>query len=191
MPQYNVENVLVGVAYLYFAPGNTAYVEDAVGFGEVDTVDPWAYIGATEEGVTQGSERELNRHMIEEQSSPAFITVASTTVSVSTSLAEYTLQNMKLSYGGGTITQTAAATGTPGKARLNLSDELEELAIILEGKNPEGFYRRYYIPRALSVASVETAHRRSESKKLLPVTFESISDISDVFIDDMTAAATG
>lgn len=187
MPQYNIENVLVGLAWLYFAPGNTAYVDDATQFGMVDTVDPWAYIGATEEGVNESSERDLNRHVIEEQSSPAYITVNSTTVSVSASLAEYTLENLKLGHGAGTIETTAATTTTPGKKRFRFSDQLDELAIILEGKNPEGFYRRYYIPRVLSVGSVETAHRRSESKKLIPVQFESISDISEVFIDEMTS----
>jgi hypothetical protein len=188
-PTRDVTNVLVGISWLYLAPGDTAMVADSVAYGGTWTA-PWTYVGATEEGVSQSFERDINFHRIEEQSSPVAVTVNESTISISTNLAEHTLENMKTSFGGGEIVTTAAGTGQIGKKTLTLSDELDFLAVGLEGKNPEGFFRRLYIPRVVSVASVETAHRRSETKKLLPVTLQAVCDISEIEIVDMTAVAS-
>lgn len=187
-PQKDVTRVLVGLAYLYIAPKNTAREPDSTAAG-TEWGTPWDYVGSTEEGVNQSWERDVNMHRVEEQSSPVRITVNTSTLSISTSLAEHTLENMKTAFGGGTITKTAAATGQPGKSVLVLSDTLDELAVGLEGVNPEGFFRRLYIPRVVSTATVETANRRSEAKKLLPVTLQAVCDISEIRVDDKTAAA--
>lgn len=187
-PQKDVTAVLVGVSWLYIAPGNTALVGDEVAYG-AEWEDPWRYGGATEEGVSQSFERDVNYHRIEEQTSPVRVTINESTISISTSFAEHTLENMKTAMGGGRITKTAAGSGQPGKSILTFQDDLEEFAVGLEGKNPEGFWRRFYIPRVVSVATVETAHRRSESKKLLPATFNAICAIEEIGVHDMTAEA--
>lgn len=188
---YNVQNILVGLSHLYFAPAPEAYVADTVLYGQIPVVAPsnWKYVGAVEDGVTQGFSRDTQAHHIENQSSEVLRTVTASTITIACSLAENTLENMKLSYGGGAITQTAAAVGQPGKRRLTLSDNLDFLSVILEGLNPQGFYRRYYIPRLTSTASVETANRRAEAKKLLPVTLTASCEITRIFVDDMVAAA--
>ena len=191
---YNVKNILVGLAHLYYAPAVPVaepYVADTVLLGQIPVAPPsnWRYIGAVEEGVQQAFSRATQEHNIENQSSAVLRTVTSSTIEISTSLVEQTMENMKLAYGGGTITQTAAAVGQPGKRRLTLSDELDFLSVILEGKNPEGFYRRYYIPRVVSTANVETNNRRAEAKKLLPVTLTAVCEITEIFVDDMVAAA--
>lgn len=187
-PTKDVTKVLVGIAYLYLGPKNTALPAETVEY-EGDWGADWTYVGSTEEGVSQSFERDTNMHRVEEQSSPVRVTINTSTISVSTSLAEHTLENMKTAFGGGAITKQAAGTGTIGKSTLTLSDTLEELAVGLEGKSPEGFFRRLYIPRVVSTATVETAHRRSEGKKLLPVTLQAICDIAEIKVVDKTAAA--
>lgn len=187
-PVKDLTQVLVGVAYLYVAPGSTNPVADTVAFG-AQFPTPWKYVGSTDEGVQQGFDRDLTFHRVEEQSSPARVTINSSTISISTSLAEHTIENLKLALGSGTMTTVAPATGVVGKKTLTLSEDLDELAVTLEGKNAAGFWRRYYVPRVLSVASVEIANRRSEAKKLLPVTLQAICDINQIRVDDMTAAA--
>lgn len=181
-------NVIVGEATLYIAPANTAMPADTVNLGAAWPVG-WTYIGATDAGVTLTVNTNTQDITIEEQSTPALVTVTTKDVTVGFALAEDTVANMKTAYGGGTLTTQAAATGTIGKDTLVLSDTLDQLAVGFEGINPKGFFRRVYIPVAMSIASVATPYRRAAAKRMYPTTLRAICAPSSIQIVDMTAAA--
>lgn len=181
-------NVIVGEATLYIGPANTAMPDDTVALGEAWPVG-WTYIGATDAGVTLTVSTNTQDITIEEQSTPALVTVTSKDVTVACALAEDTIANMKTAYGGGTLTTQVAATGTIGKSTLTLSDTLDQLAVGFEGVNPEGFFRRVYIPVVVSVASVGTSYRRAAAKRMYPISLRAICAPSSIEIVDMTAAA--
>ena len=150
----------------------------------------WYHPGFTEEGVATTFERETEAQNVEEDPLPAFYSTTTATFNVATSFAEDTLENIKLAMGGGIITVTAAGTGQIGKEALQLSEELEELALGFEGKNAQGFWRRVYIPRVVAMGSVETSYRRAANKRVYPAEFGSICAIGEIEIINMTAPAT-
>lgn len=188
MPTPTVTNVLVGQATGYTAPANTARPLDTLAEGAT-WLSPWVYWGGTEEGVQLLVGSETGEVRIEEQATPVLIPKTATNVRVRVTLSEDTLETMKLAYGGGTIATVAAASGQPGKKTLTLSDSLDQLALGFEGLNKDGFWRRLYIPKVLSVADVETVYRRAANNRAYLCEFRAICAPSEIRIDDKTAAA--
>lgn len=183
-------NVLVGSATIWIAAADEPMPADSVDLG-ADWAGNWLSPGATDQGVDLTVGRDIQKHMIDEQSTPALITVNTSNIQVDTSFAEDVLTNLKTAYGGGTITTTAAGTGQVGKSTLTLAESLDTLAVGLEGKNKAGFWRRIYIPRVISAAEVKTTFRRSADYRKYPVSLQAICPLDDILIVDMTAVATG
>ena len=187
-PVRTITNVLVGLATMYYAPTGTPQAADTVALGE-NWGAPWVHPGYSEEGLKFSFDRSTDDHNVEEQSNPVLVTIKSSDFTVGISLAEDTLENIKLAYGGGAVTTQASAVGVIGKKTLKLSDTLDQLAIGFEGVNPAGFWRRVYIPRVVSTGKVETDFRRSDSKRMYPAEFHAVCAMQDIVITDMTAAA--
>ena len=177
-------NVAVGFADLYTGPVGAAKPADSVAYNGAFT--NYESIGATEEGVALTFGRETAEHRVEEDDLPALITVASATFSLAFSLAEDTLESMALAYGGGTI--TASGAGAAAKKSLALSRELTEIAVLMEAKTRSG-HRRIHIPRMMATGEVGTPYRKSEGKRVYPVTLQSVSALSEISIDDFAPAA--
>lgn len=196
-PVKDITKVIVGVGNLYAAEYPTPYplnneavppaVPAMIPYGG-NMPNSWRYIGASEEGVSQSFERDITDHRVEEQSSVALQTVNTSALTYTASLAEHTLENMVLSFGTGSIETVAEAPAGSTIRRLRFSDDLNYLTLLFEGKAPDGKFYRYYIPRISSTATSETSHRRSESKKLLPVTFTAVCEMKDIFVDEITLA---
>lgn len=149
----------------------------------------WQPIGATEGGVTMRFTRETNDISVEEQPNPLDVATNTLDPRVECTLAEDTLETMKLAYGGGTITTTAAASGVSGVREYKIANELEHLVLGLEGMNAAGYWRRVLFQDVLSVAEVETAYRRSETQRLYAVSFRLVSPVEDLVIREKFAAA--
>ena len=191
MPQavHNPLNVMVGNAKPFYAPVGTAMVADTLAIGELWPT-PWVYPGATEEGLTFGGDQDIQDHYVEEQPNQAARTLNRSSVAISFTCSEDTLENMKLSMGGGTITTTAAGTGVIGKQEFRFSSTLQNLAAGFEGRNRQGFWRRVYVPLVSSGGSAEeVAYRRSEAKRMYAVTLTSLCPVEDIIVRDMTAIA--
>lgn len=186
---YNKQNVAIGVANLYVADIGTLLPADSISFGTA-WGGAWTYQGASVEGLKFSIEPDVKEHRIEESATPALITVDTTKIMVETELAEDTMETLKLAYGGaGTITATAAGSGTIGKKELVLVDALKALAVGYEVATRAGFWRRFLVPQMNSIGKAETSYRRSESLRTYPVEFSAICDTSDVVIREMVAAA--
>lgn len=178
-------NVLVGIGYVYLAPKDTVNVADTV----EEPASPWVYIGYTEDGVDFDATRKEVMHRVDEESNPLFVTITDAETKFVASLAESTLANWKTAFGGGTITVTAATTGVPGTRKFNFSDEVTELALILQGKSPEGFWRRVFVPRIISVGKIKQEYNRSKKKQLLAVELQAVCPVRDIVAADKTALA--
>lgn len=181
-------NVLVGAATLFIAPANTIGPPDSLADG-AQWSSPWVTPGGTEEGVSFAVGSDTTDIRIEEQSTPVRVTMNTRNIRILAALSEDTIENMKLAYGGGIITTTAAAVGVPGKKGLKLSEELDELAAGFEGKSPQGFFRRVVIPRVISVADVTTQYRRAANNRSYAIELRAICSVADIDIADKTAAA--
>lgn len=195
--RYTASNVFVGQVTAWIAAANSPMPADSVAI-DTDwstlttggiTAGMWRAPGATQAGWSVEEAVSTQDVTIEEQSIPVGTLKSSTQFRVTAVLAEDTLENMKLAYGGGTLVTTAAASGIIGKKTLSLSDTMDSLAVGLEGLNKFGFFRRMYIPVATSTASVTTAYRRAAGQRLYAVQLNAACAISQIQIVDMTAAA--
>jgi hypothetical protein len=175
MPSITVSNVVIGVGYLYHAAADTAKPANPPGPAGAAPAG-YTYVGATEEGVSLNLDREVNPHYVEEQSIQVFSTPGNSTFTIELQLAESTLANWKLGVGGGTIASSV----------LTLSDELDEVALYLDGPRPgvAANRRTIYIPRAISVGGLEVSYRRNESKQLVTASFQSACAFDEIEIED-------
>lgn len=194
-PTYDRTKVMAGMVAVRLAPYSVAspavLPADTVALGGAwpTTPQPWTAAGASEQGASLVFRRGTQSLSIEEQLTPVKVESSEVEMRVEITLAEDTLETMRLAMGGGTVTTTAPATGQIGKKTLQLANDLEHYALGLEGKNPEGFWRRMLIPDVVSIADVEVANRRAASLRLYKVSLWCLSSIEQVTIVNMTAPA--
>lgn len=183
-------NVIVGVADLYLAPANTpAPSFDTTGLVTPPTT-PWDGVGFTEQGVDLEVDLKTNDIDVEEQPTPAAVTLETLDIQVACSFAEDTLQNALYAYGTGKLTVTAPATGQPGTTALTLDVTLNTVAVCFIGKNSFGLDRLFYVPTLVSTGKVKTSYRRAKSARLYPASFRAICAPTDIAITDATAVGS-
>jgi hypothetical protein len=191
-PGYNTTNVVYGLGILFTAiPGTAVPSDQNLGVGTSWTGLSWAYIGATEAGVTLTFNPQTQNLTIEEQPTPVAVTINTADLQITTALSEDTLANVNLSWGnGGTIAVTPPGAGQPGKSVLTLSTNFASMATAVVGKNQLGFARVLFIPTVISAGQVQTAYRRAAQQKLYPLTLSAICPFNQITWTDLTAIAT-
>ena len=195
-PRYTRKNVIRGQAQIWYRPQDDTATLPAndlpLGGDWADAVKgnpAWISIGASESGATMRFSRSTNDISIEEQLNPVDIATTSIDPRIEVTLAEDTIETMKLAYGGGTITTVAPATGVPGYKELTIAQDIEHLTLGLEGMNSKTEWRRVLWLDVLSVADVETSYRRAETQRLYAVSFRLVSPISSALIREWNLAA--
>jgi hypothetical protein len=198
IPRYTRKNIVRGVAAIWVRPQSDAATvpanDLALGGDWADAVKgnpAWTPIGASESGATVRFSRATNDITIEEQLNPVDIATTSVDPRIEVTLAEDTLETMKLAYGGGQITTVAPTSTVPGYRELRIAEDIEHLTLGLEGVNSKSQWRRVLWLDVLSVADVETAYRRAETQRLYAVSFRLVSPIADAVIREWNLAATG
>jgi hypothetical protein len=191
-PNYVTTNVLYGTGILFTATVGTAVPSDQnLGVGTSWTGLGWAYVGATEAGVTVTFNPSTQNITIEEQPTPVGVIVNTADLQVTCSLSEETLANVNLAWGnGGTIAVTSAGASQPGKSVLTLSTNFQAMACAVVGKNQLGFARVLTIPQVISAGQVQTAYRRAAQQRLYPLTLSAICPFNQITWTDLTAIAT-
>jgi len=191
-PNYTTTNVLYGTGILFTATVGTALPSDQnLGVGTAWTGLGWAYIGATEAGVTVTFNPSTQNITIEEQPTPVGVAVNTADLQITCSLSEETLANVNLAWGnGGTVAVTPAGAGQPGKSVLTLSTNFQNMAAAVIGKNQLGYARVLSIPTVISAGQVQTAYRRAAQQRLYPLTLSAICPFSQITWTDLTAIAT-
>jgi len=189
-PTYERRNVLTGLAAMYlqsYSPsGDAPELPDGTVLLGGTWAAPWFPLGATQEGLNFGFARESSDITIEEQPNPVDVRTSSLAFNATVTLSEDTLQTMKVAYGGGTITTTAATTTAFGYESLKISDEMEDFSFAFEGENQFKLARRVLIPVVKSVGEIETTYRRAEEQRLYAVSFRSLVPLKDCEIINYT-----
>lgn len=195
IPRYTRKNVIRGQAQIWLREYDelSTLPDDDLELGGdwagASGNPAWRPIGATEGGVTMRFTRDTTDISVEEQVNPLDVATNTLDPRIEATLAEDTLETMMTAYGGGEITEVAAAVGQVGYRELSISEELQHLSLGMEGRNVDGFWRRALWLDVLSVAEVETAYRRAETQRLYAVSFRLVSPISTLKIREMTDAA--
>jgi len=191
-PNYVTNNVLYGVGIAFTAIVGTAVPSDQnLGVATAWTGLGWAYIGATEAGLTVTFNPSTQDITIEEQPTPVATVVNTATLQVTCSLSEETLTNVNLAWGnGGSVAVTAPGAGQPGKSVLTLSTNFAQMALAVIGKNQSGYARVLSIPQVMSAGQVQTAYRRAAQQRLYPLTLNAVCPFNQITWTDLTAIAT-
>lgn len=196
-PRYTRKNVIRGQAQIWTRPQDDTATLPAnsvpLGGDWAQTAPAgnplWIPLGASESGATMRFSRSTNDISIEEQLNPVDIATTSVDPRIEVTLAEDTIETMKLAYGGGTITTVAPATGIPGYKELTIAEDIEHLTLGLEGMNTKLQWRRVLWLDVLSVADVETSYRRAETQRLYAVSFRLVSPINTAVVREWNLAA--
>lgn len=191
---YNPQNVVVGLAVGFFAEVGATLPADTVAFAG-DWGEDWTQAGGTEEGWRLGGESSSTPHTIEEQPNPVLTTLDSRSLTISASLAEDTLESMRLSFGGGTIEVTVGAPPAATIREFHLSETVEEFAFGLDMETyPSAIagkrvVRRIIIPRVSGSGNVDVAFRRAAAKRLWPLQMTQLCKPSEVVIKEIVPTA--
>ena len=185
---YNPQNVVVGLAVGYYAEVGATLPDNDVEFAG-DWGTDWQQAGGTEEGFRLGGSSSSTPHNIEEQPNPVLVTLDNRTLTISAALAEDTLESMRLSFGGGTITTTPGTGGAPTVKAFQLSETVDEFAFGLDMQTVSNAFgrvtRRIIIPRMSGSGDVDVAFRRAASKRLWPLMMTQLSKPSEVIIREL------
>jgi hypothetical protein len=189
----NKDAVAVGVAYGYWGAYDPAapleLPADTVPFGG-DWPTGWHGFGATNEGIRLSMEPDVETITIEESTTPALVVPNTVDITIEADLAEDTLENMLLGFGGGgSIATTAPGPGTVGIKRLNLANTVKVLSAALEMQTTAGYWRRIRVPRNNATGRTEIAFRRAAANRAYGVSFASLSDPSEIDVIEMSAPA--
>lgn len=195
IPRYVRKNVIYGTAAIWTRPQSdlATLPSNALALGGDWAVPAtgdasWTPIGASEAGATMRFSRSTNDITIEEQMNAVDVTTTALDPRLEITLAEDTLETMRIAYGGGTITTVAPQTGVPGTRELTIAEDIEHLTIGLEGMNTKLQWRRVLWLDVLSVADVETSYRRAEGARLYACSFRLVSPISALKIREWNLA---
>lgn len=165
--------------------GTLTYVPTG-GSGSSLTGPLWFAPGATDQGWSYTANKSTTDIAIEEQSTPVATTIASQSVQITGSLSEDIVQTLALAFNGIT-TKTAAAVGNPGYSSTVLTDTPILYAVALVTINAFGFPRWIYAPRWTQLSNAAVAFRRSSSKRMYPVTFQTLCQPSQIAQIDFNA----
>lgn len=180
-----VAEVVIGPGTLYTAAvGTTFPVEpsDPVGAG-------WTEIGYTEEGWTLGVDKTFENVFVAEELDPIITLKTEQVITVSGELAQPSLENLLLAFGGGSITVGATADTFAPPAPTDF-DELAILFRVLTTPVAGATrFRDYQIPRSVATGSFEMSYAKAPDKVLIGIEFQALiptaGDIITV-IDDTT-----
>lgn len=191
-PAYVRANVLVGQAAGYYQVYNSAVppvLPTRTTTLNVAWPSPWKPLGATVSGVDFSFARTLNSIMIEEQRVAIAQFTKESKFSFDVELSEDTFKSMQLAYGGGTVTSTAAASGTVGYDAFVPSAEVVQFSFGFEAKNEFGFPRRVLVPIVIPAANVKTQFNRATKQRTYNVTLESLVEVDQCTFENVTAVA--
>ena len=105
MSQVNVRNILVGFGDMYYAAQGTELPDFANSPTDItlrdsfDSNDDWKYVGATQEGIELAYEPDYGEIEVDQLRDAAIMFNQMTNVSLNTTLAEATLENLLLAWG--------------------------------------------------------------------------------------------
>lgn len=159
------DNLILGSATLYIASFGAAEPADA----KVAPAVAWTDLGATTDGVTITVSPDYTELVADQVIDRVGSRMTSRTITVSTNLAEATLDNFRTAVSGGTISAAAAGKKTFDLAIAN-SGEPAYQALLIDGIAPGGRKRRIVVRKVLSTDDVEFAYSK-EDQTVYSVTF--------------------
>ena len=177
--------VLVGTGTFFVAPQGESYPADPT----VTPAGNWEDPGYSTEGWSFGLDRTFEDVPVAEEVDPVRVLKTEQSITVAGIMAQATLENMTLSFGGGSIADDTPAAGfrtyTPPA-----SDSFLEKSVLLRTLAPPGDgteLRDFQVPRVIATGAVEIQHAKApqitevavEWRALLPTATDIFTIIED------------
>lgn len=147
----------------------------------------WTPVGATDQGWKYNANKSTQTISIEEQSSPAGMSISSQAVTIEGSLSEDISRTLVLAYNA-TLARTAAAVGNPGYDTISLTDDVQYYAVALITSHYNGRPRIVYAPKWSQLANTSTDFRRAANKRMYPVSFATVCATNLIQVVNFTAS---
>lgn len=198
------DNIIIGAAKFWIsdpaAPTGSDFTNPEPdipeGTGAV-TLTNWRELGFTTEGVEVSYEPDYADVEVDQLLDSAVIFKQGMRVTVNTTLAEATFENLIVAWGQADASITAtAAPGTNGRLAISsgqLGDFPIERSLLFQGPAPRGgttLQRWYYLGRAIQTESTAFALRRAEATTL-PASFRCLPDETGEYGAIIDRARTG
>lgn len=189
MAEVQIRNILVGYGDLYFADYENfepIALPDFTGGSFRDAFDGdegWSYAGATQEGVELAWEPEYGEVEVDQLGDAAVMFFERASVTVSTQLAEATLENLLVAWGfedsflESDTTTSTFSIGVPGQDPVERSVAIVGKGAAADDGTPRE--RLYHGRRVLSIEGSSLAMRRGENTAY-PVSLRLLADPSEV-----------
>lgn len=168
-------NLLGGAGELYHGVFGAVEPLDTAVAAELDN-EVWTDFGGTDGGVTKQVERDFFDLRADQILEPAGTRMSNRTTTISTNLAEITLENLARAWGEDPESITSGGTGATAwraldQAAADSGEEPNYHALIFRGWAPARKRRLVIARKVLSVASVGTAYQKGE-QTFIPVQFK-------------------
>ncbi len=191
------EAVLIGPGYMYVAAWTGGSPEPYSALTESDKVadDPagnWNDVGYSEDGWNFVAENDYAYWTPAELVDPIATVKDSQEVSFRGVVAQFSLENLQIALGGGSITEVDPGSigasdaitkyTPPGTTDFDFFSVLFRVAT--EGTNVgtgESRVRDFYIPKAISISSADVAHTKGANPSLLALDLRAIKGDGDIF----------
>lgn len=162
----NINNIIVGAGNLYISDQSVPL--ETYNASQRDQY----HVGATVDGVEVAYEPDYTDIVVDQLKDAAIIFQNGFRMSVRTQVAEATLNNLMVAWGFASSQLAGDTLSIPVPP-----DEPVERKLVLIGRNPGDFERKYFARRAISVETSSHMLRRAEAT-LFPVTFRLLGDPS-------------
>lgn len=149
---------------------------------------PYIPAGGTEQGWQVNWNPTTADIRIDEQPTPVDEQLETAVLQFVANLAQDTLTNWGIALNADK-TVIAPASGVFGKTRLNPNSVLKRYKVFLETQSDLDMPRRFKVPLMTCAGNVGAQFKRSGTQRLIPVTFTSICNFSEIDISEITAAA--
>lgn len=191
------EAVLIGTGYMYVAAHTAGVAEPYTELLPADTVSSapggnWTDVGYSEDGWNFVAENEYGFWTPAELVDPTTTVKDSQTIRFRGVAAQFTLENLQIAMGGGTISIESA--GTPGTvAAIHKyvppgSTGFEYFSVLFrveaEGTNEgslESNVRDFYVPKCISIASLDVPHTKGANPSLAALELQAVKPAGDIF----------
>lgn len=191
------EAVRIGPGYMYVAAWTAGAAETYTTLDSADEVtsDPggnWEDVGYSEDGWNFVAENEYGFWTPAELVDPIATVKDSQELHFRGTAAQFTLENLQIAMGGGTITVEAAGTAAtedaihkyvpPGSTQFDFFSVL--FRVEAEGTNYESGVSRvrdFYIPKAISIAALDVPHTKGANPSLVAIDLQAIKPSGDIF----------
>lgn len=186
--------VIVGPARILVAPTGTALPVFTA--NPVVWDDAWKESGYTDAGVELQYKPTFKDIEVDEEMAPVKKVLTKEDATITTSLAQATLDNLATAISASKLEKTSASGSAVGISEFNVgSGAPQECMVAMEGLSPNGFWRVIIGYRAMAQSAVKMAFKRTDKTSInfeLGLLADSTKDAGErlLKIVDMTAAKT-